>query len=425
MHPALEKNSLACYALSASALPLARRLKSLLAGKPWAVPKGGRLAECQIFAPERFCPTDAQAFARLGELLASTYRQHAAHVFIGATGIAVRALAPLLVHKSEDPPVLVLDGAGAFVISLLSGHWGGGNELARHVAKLLRAIPVITTASDVVAEEDAAPAPAETVTSALPYGDHPHADGDHPLALDLLLRDRGLRIVDWQRLPRAQAALLEGDSLDVWDPCYAVPAHPALRPVACEAEAIAPPPSFLSAKREAHAPPRLAAHWRRLPLSEGLLRVAVPRLYVGLGCRKDLPSGMALAALHEFFEVHGLEPQAIAALGTVTEKLKEPALRELAFRLNVPLLGFDSARLAQCPVPNPSEAAGRRFGQPPFSVCEAAALLAASKESGAGEARLLVCKAIYQSQLTIAVALAPEAKDAAADPEKDTEKSRS
>lgn len=419
VHPVFEKNSLACYVLSASALSLARRLKSLLAGKPWTVPRGGRLAECQIFAPERFCPADAQAFTRLGELLASTYRQHAAHVFIGATGIAVRALAPLLVHKSEDPPVLVLDGAGGFVISLLSGHWGGGNELARHVAKLLRAIPVITTASDVAAERDAASA--ENVSPATPSGHKPH-EAAHPLALDLFLRETGLRIVDWQRLPRAQAALLEGDCLEVWDPCNAVPAHPSLRSVACEAEEAAPPPAFVATKREAHAPPRLVVHWRRLPLSEGLLRVAVPRLYVGLGCRKDLPSGMALAALREFFEVHGLEPQAIAALGTVTEKLKEPALRELAFRLDVPLLGFDSARLAQCPVPNPSEAAGRRFGQPPFSVCEAAALLAASKENSVCEARLLVCKAIYQSQLTIAVALAPEAKNTVADPEKDTEK---
>lgn len=420
MHPVFEKNSLACYVLSAAALPLARRLKSLLAGKPWTVPKGGRLAECQIFAPERFCPTDAQAFTRLGELLASTYRQHGAHIFIGATGIAVRALAPLLVHKSEDPPVLVLDGAGCFVISLLSGHWGGGNELARHVAKLLRAIPVVTTASDVAAEGDAAPA--ETVKAAEPADSQPDDGGVHPLALDLFLRETGLRIVDWQRLPRAQAALLEGDCLEVWDPCNAVPAHPSLRPVACEGDAVVPPPSFMGAKREAHAPPRLAAHWRRLPLSEGLLRVAVPRLYVGLGCRKDLPSGMALAALREFFELHGLEPQAIAALGTVTEKLQEPALRELAFRLDVPLLGFDSARLARCPVPNPSEAAGRRFGQPPFSVCEAAALLAASKENDVNEAQLLVCKAIYQSQLTIAVALAPEAKNTVAAHAKDTEK---
>ena len=98
----------------------------------------------------------------------------------------------------------------------------------------------------------------------------------------------------------------------------------------------------------------------------------------------------------------------MAALGTVTEKLQEPALQELAFRLGVPLKGFDAARLARCPVPHPSAAAGRRFGLPPFSVCEAAALLAARKDSGCSEARLLLPKTIFQSQLTVAVALALE-----------------
>ena len=439
MRPAFEKNSLACYALSACALPLARRLKSLVAGKPWSNPKGNRLADCRIFMPERICSSDAQPFHKLGEFLATAYLQFGAHIFIGAAGIAVRALAPLLTHKSMDPPVLVLDAAGKHVISLLSGHWGGGNELARHVAQLLRATPVITTASDGMAANDVPLTEGEgcTVTGAgteagteagtgavtgSVMGAATSSISGHPLALDLFLRDAGLRIVDWQRLPRAQAALLEGEGLAVWDPCGAVPEHASLKPVPCEADAAASPHLLLAGKREAHAPPLLAAHWRRLPLSEGLLRVAVPRLYVGLGCRKDLPPGMALAALNEFFAVHGLEPQAIAALSTVTEKLQERALRELAFRLDVPLQGFDSARLASCLVPNPSEAAGRRFGQPPFSVCEAAALLAArgkggagedgagdcgAGENGAGEAQLLLPKEIFQSQLTIAVALAP------------------
>ncbi|MDD4701239.1 MAG: cobalamin biosynthesis protein [Desulfovibrio sp.] len=409
MHPVFEKNSLACYALSASALPLARRLKSLVAGKPWTSPRGVRLADCRICMPERICPSDAQPFHRLGEFLSTAYGQYGAHVFIGAAGIAVRALAPLLTHKSMDPPVLVLDTAGKHVISLLSGHWGGGNELTRHVAQLLRATPVITTASDVMAENDAALTEGEEgdATGAAGRAEIP-CTGGHPLALDLFLREAGLRIVDWQRLPRAQAALLEGEGLAVWDPCGAMPGHAFLKPVPCAAEATVPPHLLLAGKREAHAPPLLAAHWRRLPLAEGLLRVAVPRLYVGLGCRKDLPPGMALAALHDFFAIHGLEPQAIAALSTVTEKLQERALRELAFRLDVPLQGFDSARLALCPVPNPSEAAGRRFGQPPFSVCEAAALLAARGEDGAGMSRLLLPKEIFQSQLTIAVALAFE-----------------
>ena len=66
-------------------------------------------------------------------------------IFIGATGIAVRSIAPYVASKKSDPAVLVVDECGKFVISLLSGHLGGANELALKTAEILEAIPVVTT----------------------------------------------------------------------------------------------------------------------------------------------------------------------------------------------------------------------------------------------------------------------------------------
>ena len=116
----------------------------------------GRQLSARIAAAlpaERWCfhtHTDdaAKPFSSIADLTAALFDQVDALVFVCAAGIAVRSVAPHLRSKAEDPAVLVVDDCGKYVISLLSGHLGGANALARSLAGAIGAEPVITTATD-------------------------------------------------------------------------------------------------------------------------------------------------------------------------------------------------------------------------------------------------------------------------------------
>lgn len=77
------------------------------------------------------------------------WHDYDAFVFISAMGICVRTIAPLLKDKHSDPAVVCMDTAGKNVISVVSGHVGGANQLATDVARAVGAMPVITTRSDI------------------------------------------------------------------------------------------------------------------------------------------------------------------------------------------------------------------------------------------------------------------------------------
>ncbi|MBD5643671.1 cobalt-precorrin 5A hydrolase [Clostridium botulinum] len=82
------------------------------------------------------------------EIVKKSFQDYDAIIFISSTGIAVRAIAPFIQSKDKDPAVIVIDSTGRYVISLLSGHLGGANELTERIAKTIGAEPIITTATD-------------------------------------------------------------------------------------------------------------------------------------------------------------------------------------------------------------------------------------------------------------------------------------
>lgn len=82
------------------------------------------------------------------ELTGNLFEKYDCIIFVSACGIAVRCIAPYLKNKFEDPAILVIDDNGNNIISLLSGHIGGANEIAEEIADILGANPIITTSTD-------------------------------------------------------------------------------------------------------------------------------------------------------------------------------------------------------------------------------------------------------------------------------------
>ena len=109
----------------------------------------GAIGGGRVFVPERFAGEGREPFpGTVSAWAGEWFPKSGALVFVSAAGIAVRAIAPHLRNKAADPAVVVLDDAGYSVVSLLSGHIGGGNDLARKIAALTGGNAVVTTATD-------------------------------------------------------------------------------------------------------------------------------------------------------------------------------------------------------------------------------------------------------------------------------------
>ena len=121
---------------------------------------------------------------------AEHFAQDEALIFVGAVGIAVRAIAPHCKSKAADPAVVVVDEGGNFAVPILSGHLGGANALARALAKACGAVPVITTATDV----------------------------NGLFAVDLWAKAQNCAVLEPERIKRVSGALLAGQTVRYWSP---------------------------------------------------------------------------------------------------------------------------------------------------------------------------------------------------------------
>ncbi|GGT11509.1 precorrin-3B C(17)-methyltransferase [Streptomyces chromofuscus] len=235
-----------------------------------------------------------------------------------ATGAVVRLVAPLLGDKASDPGVVCVDEGGRFAVSLVGGHGGGANELAREVGALLGAEPVVTTATDSVGL-------AGLDTLGLPV------EGD---------------------VAAVSRALLDGE------------------PVALRAESAWPLPALPVAADGSYTV-RVTDRAVEPAAREVVLRP--PTLVVGVGASRGAPADEVLALIEGALREAGLSARNIAHLATVDAKAGEAGIVAAAERLGVPLVTHPSERLAAVEVPNPSDAPLAAVGTP--SVAEASALV--------------------------------------------------
>jgi len=298
-------------------------------------------------------------------------------VLVAATGVAVRAIAPLLADKAADPAVVAVDDGGRFVVALTGGHQGGANVLAREVAALLGAQPVVTTATDAAGLPALDLLPGFTVAGDVAAVTRAWLDGSPPaVALDPAL-------AAWPLPP----ALARAGS----DPPYSG-AAPLSGTAPPDPERITHADGGFSAP----GPPPVLVTDRRVDPADGQVLLRPPSLVLGVGSSTGAdPEGLhrlALAALAGA----GLAADAVGCVATVDRKAGEPAVVELAAALGVGLRCFPADVLAATPVPNPSPVVDAAVGTP--SVAEAAALAAA------GPGAALVVEKQRSADATVAVA---------------------
>lgn len=327
-------------------------------------------ADCTL--PAKFAP-DNHVDSYTGSVLAavaSRWQRYQALILVMPTGIAVRAIAPLLQSKTDDPAVVCLDEAGHSVIPLLGGHRAGANELAQTIAHYTGGHAAITTASDV---------------QGLP-------------ALDLLGQERGWRLANANALTLVSAALVNGESIGVYVDPMLTGTKEWLDGQFEQADHVA----FVGALPQlmSFSAGIIVTH-RQLSADDYLPRQTLiyhpPVLVAGMGCKRGTSAEKLRDALISCLSENNLALASVSALATVDLKADEPGLIELAETLNIPLHIIAGESLRQLDPAGFSPSAAERFDLP--GVAEPCAVVAA-------EGELIVLKRAF-AKCTVAVAFNP------------------
>ena len=310
--------------------------------------------EAQVFTLAKFL-TGGMPALDLGpnpaDVYQTAFQEDRLLVFIGATGIAIRSIAPYVKSKAEDPAVLSLDEQGTFVIPLLSGHIGGANALALKIAQELKATPVLTTATDV----------------------------NKLFAVDEWAARHNMAISSLSSAKTFAAYLVDGQAVGV---CSDFPVREPL-------------PKGLQLACEGPVGVAISLHKGVQPFVDTL--VLRPRiLHLGIGCRKGTTMDAIEKLVLEQLRRLNLTLSLVTGIASIDVKKDEPGLLAFAREYALPFHCYTAAQLQQVEGTfTPSAFVAKTVGVD--NVCERAAVL----DSRGGR---LLLKKTSQEGVTLALA---------------------
>ncbi|MEE1335502.1 cobalt-precorrin 5A hydrolase [Methanobrevibacter sp.] len=289
------------------------------------------------------------------------FYEYDAIIAIMASGILIRSIAPLVESKVTDPAVVNIDDNGKFVISTLSGHLGGANDLANKIAVLIDATPVITTSTDV----------------------------NKKLGIDVLAKDLYLSIDNTKEILFFNKAILEGRNIS-----FTVNPNKNfkylfeyLNNVTLEINVLISYSSEVDTD-EIH-----------VCLDEHKIVLKERKIVVGIGCRRGKECEFIHDGLKKSLDDLKILPSRVNMLTSAEIKKDEKGILDLSEKLNIPVrfVEIDKLKLFESSDVSKSEFVYSKFGI--YGVCEPSALIMAGFDS-----KLIYKKTSYDG-VTIAVAI--------------------
>lgn len=247
-------------------------------------------------------------------------------LFIMATGIVVRTIAPLVTSKFSDPAILVTDEKGSNIISLLSGHMGGANEMTLHISDLINSNPVITTATDI----------------------------NKKSSLDIIAKKLNGHIVNFRdNVLNVNAMLVNGDAVGLYiDGEYnidtrgftvldnskslesSISSDEELKKINLNTIVV------ISNKENLQIDKYYEDKYR-------IIKVTPRDIVIGIGCRRDTESHLLQDSLEDFLIKNNIDINSIKEIGSIEVKKDEKAIIDLSENLNVPFRVLSVEEISQ------------------------------------------------------------------------------